>query len=98
MVTVVQSHIEFISAINTKAGKDSWNQKKKKQLENDRVIERGRKMYMRKDLTCFDGQIKERICTWSLMQGSRREFIVRMDERRIESGAKWSLRIMLGYF
>lgn len=55
-------------------------------------------MYMRKDLTCFDGQIKERICTWSFMQGSRREFIIRMDERRIESGVKWSLRIMLGYF
>lgn len=55
-------------------------------------------MYMRKDLTCFDGQIKENICTWSFMQGSRKEFIIRMDERRIGSGAKWSLRIMLGYF
>lgn len=93
---MVHSHVEFISAINTKAGRQ-LEPEKKKQLENDRVIERGRKMYMRKDLTCFDGQIKERICTWSFMQGSRREFIIRMDERRIESGAKWSLRIMLGY-
>lgn len=42
---------------------------------------------MGKDLTCFDGQIKERTCTWlGFMEGSRREFIKRMDERRMEWG------------